>query len=156
MSNTSGITVERVVPFLHVADVRETLAFYERLGLVCRHVLPAPDGGIAWAWVEAASEGSGEGNGAAVMLARASGAIDAHQQAVLLYLYVRDVRGLREHLLQAGVKDAGTFAGAQGDGGAERVQKSVVFAVTSPPHMPAGELRVHDPDGYCLLVGQLR
>ena len=31
----------------------------------------------------------------------------------------------------------------------------VVFEVYHPNHMKDGELRVADPDGYCLLVGQI-
>jgi hypothetical protein len=31
----------------------------------------------------------------------------------------------------------------------------MVFAVSHPPHMPIGELRVTDLDGYVILVGQL-
>jgi hypothetical protein len=30
-----------------------------------------------------------------------------------------------------------------------------VFEIVPRFYMPAGELRIHDPDGYCLLVGQL-
>jgi hypothetical protein len=29
-----------------------------------------------------------------------------------------------------------------------------VSEVTYPPYMPKGEVRVDDPDGYCLLIGQ--
>jgi len=29
-------------------------------------------------------------------------------------------------------------------------------AIVHPAHMPAGELRLVDPDGYVLLIGQLR
>jgi hypothetical protein len=27
--------------------------------------------------------------------------------------------------------------------------------MTTPHYMPGGEIRVHDPDGYVLLIGQL-
>ena len=30
-----------------------------------------------------------------------------------------------------------------------------IFSLTRPFYMPNGEVRVHDPDGYCLLIGQL-
>ncbi len=67
------------------------------------------------------------------MLARASGTIIADQQAVLFYLYSPDLIALREHLLAAGVK---------------------VSSITYPDYMPKGEIRVQDPDGYVLLIGQ--
>lgn len=31
---------------------------------------------------------------------------------------------------------------------------AVVFEVAFPDHMKTGELRVADPDGYCVLIGQ--
>jgi len=30
-----------------------------------------------------------------------------------------------------------------------------VSAITHPAYMPKGEVRVDDPDGYCLLIGQV-
>ena len=68
------------------------------------------------------------------MLARASGPVDREQQAVLLYLYTRDLERFRRQLIDEGV-DAGP--------------------IKHPTHMPGGELRLEDPDGYVLLVGQL-
>jgi hypothetical protein len=65
--------------------------------------------------------------------ARASGPIIADQQAVLFYLYSPDLIALREHLLAKGVK---------------------VSEITYPDYMPKGEIRIEDPDGYVLLVGQ--
>jgi hypothetical protein len=29
-----------------------------------------------------------------------------------------------------------------------------VSRITYPDYMPKGEIRVEDPDGYCLLIGQ--
>jgi hypothetical protein len=51
----------------------------------------------------------------------------------LFYLYSPDLVALREHLIAAGVR---------------------VSTITYPEHMPKGEVRVDDPDGYCLLIGQ--
>jgi hypothetical protein len=67
------------------------------------------------------------------MFARASGPVDASQQAVLFYLYSPNLVALREHLISAGVR---------------------VSPVTYPDYMPKGEVRVEDPDGYTLLIGQ--
>jgi hypothetical protein len=59
--------------------------------------------------------------------------IDAGAQAVQFYLWTADVVGLREHLL------------------ANRIP---VRPIIHPPYMAGGEIRVTDPDGYVLLVGQ--
>jgi len=64
----------------------------------------------------------------------ADGPVDASQQAVLFYCWTPDVRALEAELRGAGVD---------------------VGEITYPFYMPAGELRVHDPDGYVVLVGQL-
>lgn len=85
------------------------------------------------------------------MLARADGPVDAEQQAILLYMYSLDVAALRRHLLANGLRDGGVYSGAAspGDG------PSMVFEVAHPHYMPAGEIRIADPDGYVILVGQL-
>ncbi len=70
---------------------------------------------------------------AEIMFARAAEPVVAGQQAVLFYLYSPDLIALREHLLTNGVK---------------------VSPITYPDYMPKGEIRVDDPDGYCLLIGQ--
>jgi hypothetical protein len=51
----------------------------------------------------------------------------------LFYLYSPELIALREHLLGNGVK---------------------VSPITYPDYMPKGEIRVEDPDGYVLLIGQ--
>jgi hypothetical protein len=65
------------------------------------------------------------------MLARASDPVLADHQGVLFYLYVRDVSGLRQRLLEAGV-NAGP--------------------ITHPFYSRRGEFRVTDPDGYVVMV----
>jgi len=67
------------------------------------------------------------------MLARASEAVVPSQQAVLFYLYSPNLIALREHLIAAGVR---------------------VSPITYPEYMPKGEVRLEDPGGYCLLIGQ--
>jgi len=59
--------------------------------------------------------------------------INAEGQAVLFYLYAPDVAAYRAELMEGGVR---------------------VGLLTYPTYMPEGEFRVHDPDGYVLLVGQ--
>jgi hypothetical protein len=67
------------------------------------------------------------------MFARASAPVIASQQAVLFYLYSPNLVALREHLVANGVK---------------------VSPISYPDYMPKGEVRIDDPDGYCLLIGQ--
>jgi|ERR671924_736185 catechol 2,3-dioxygenase-like lactoylglutathione lyase family enzyme len=118
--------VSGLVPYAHVADVERSIAFYWMLGFEVRATRPH-EGRLGWAFLQC-----GE---ARLMLAAATGTIEADAQAVLFYLYCRDVAALREQLLTQGVE---------------------VGEVTHPDHMPAGEIRLHDPDGYCLLIGQPR
>ncbi len=71
---------------------------------------------------------------AELMLAKASGTVIADQQAVLFYMYTEAVSQLREELLEQDIK---------------------VSAISFPGHMPKGEIRLEDLDGYVILIGQL-
>ena len=106
-------------------DVLRSADFYKLLGMELRGSLRNSSGVLQWA--ELVCEG------AELMVTRASEQVIAGQQAVLFYLYSPDLVALREHLLASGVK---------------------VSAITYPEYMPKGEIRVDDPDGYCLLIGQ--
>ncbi len=140
---STGGAITALVPFAHVADVELSVLFYALLGFAPQSRHSSPAGRTVWAEVT-----SGE---ASLMLAQASGPVDAAQQAVLFYMYSEDVAGLRARLISGGVHDGGTFTGQQGPNNG----RSVAFSVGFPFYMPAGELRVHDPDGYVLLIGQL-
>jgi catechol 2,3-dioxygenase-like lactoylglutathione lyase family enzyme len=115
---------EALIPFVRVADIERSIAFYETLGFEVtdthRH-----DGRIDWAALRAAA--------GALMLAQA-GRVDPAAQGILFYLYSRDLAALRETLVRAGVAVT-----AIGDG--------------SPG--PRQEMRVADPDGYCLMIAQI-
>ncbi|MGH6885368.1 MAG: hypothetical protein ACREGK_04760, partial [Geminicoccales bacterium] len=65
------------------------------------------------------------------MLLLAEEPIDPAVQSVLLCMDPPDLPGLRERLLGAGV---------------------AAPAIRSPAYMPSGELHLHDPDGYTVLV----
>ena len=67
------------------------------------------------------------------MLTRASGPVNAGEQAVLFYLYSPDLAAYRNDLLALGI---------------------AVSPISYPTYMPKGEIRIEDPDGYVLLVGQ--
>ena len=120
--------IDALTAYAHVADVGRSVEFYRRFGLEVQSSYES-EGKLVWALV--ARPGA---DGARLMLALASGPVDAGSQAVLFYCWTPDVEGLHDELAAAGV--------AVGD-------------VTRPFYMPAGEFRTEDPDGYVLLVGQL-
>ncbi len=120
-----GTAVVDLVPFIHVADVATSVAFYRRLGLAVRET-HGPDGRLVWA-----SLGSER---AELMLAVADKPVDAGDQGVLFYLYAHDLAGLRDHLLASGILPSEILDGSPG---------------------PRHEMRVSDPDGYCLMVAQI-
>ncbi len=140
-------SVHRVVPYLHVADVEQSVAFYSALGFSEHDFYRTQTGEAIWASVKRCNP---DGSAAEVFFAQADAPVRPEQQAILLYMFSNDVQQLRAHLLNAGLHDAGKYCGQPGpnDG------RSVVFEVYHPPHMKDGELRVADPDAHCLLVGQ--
>ena len=117
--------VTGLIPMAHVADVQRSVDFYGLLGMEVRGSLRNPSGKLQW--VHLAYEQ------AEAMFTRASEPVIAGQQAVLFYLYSPQLAQLREHLLSNGVN---------------------VSEVTYPSYMPKGEIRMEDPDGYVLLIGQ--
>lgn len=131
------------VPYLHVKDVLESQAFYEKFGLILDSRF-GPEGAPYWARMKAPN--------CDLMLASAEGPIDPRSQAVLFYLYHEDIAAFRTHLLAEGLEDGGAYSG---QGSEEFPRSGRVFEKTTPFYMPEGEIRVHDPDGYVLLVGQL-
>ena len=117
--------VTGLIPLAPVADVQRSVNFYKLLGMEIRGSLRNASGGLQWVHLSCEQ--------ADLMLSRASAPVVAGQPAVLFYLYSPDLIALREHLMASGVK---------------------VSPITYPEYMPKGEIRVDDPDGYCLLIGQ--
>lgn len=117
--------VTGLIAMAHAADMQRSLDFYRLLGMEIRGSLRNASGELQWAHIACEQ--------ADLMLTRASEPIIASQQAVLFYLYSPDLIALREHLL------------------ANRV---TVSAITYPEYMRKGEVRLQDPDGYVLLIGQ--
>jgi Glyoxalase/Bleomycin resistance protein/Dioxygenase superfamily len=117
--------VTGLTPMAHAAEVERSIYFYKLLGMEVRGSLKNPAGYLQWVHLGCEQ--------AEIMFARAAEPVIAGQQAVLFYLYSPDLIALREHLLANGVR---------------------VSAITYPEYMPKGEIRVDDPDGYCLLIGQ--
>jgi hypothetical protein len=83
------------------------------------------DGRLDWASLVSAR--------ARLMLSRASAPIDPRQQALLFYLYTEDLDRLREHLLGHGLAVGPIVDGSPG---------------------PEREIRLSDPDGYCLMIAE--
>ncbi len=136
------------VPMAHVTDVDKSVAFYSLLGFQCDSRFSDSSGRTYYA---AISSGQAE-----LMLVLASGPIDANQQAVLFYMYSQDVLALRSHLLGKGIPNAGRVPGARksGDQDTPIPPGPSLFDLVYPPYMNEGELRVHDPDDYVILIGQ--
>jgi hypothetical protein len=117
--------VTGLIPMAHAADVQRAVDFYKLLGMEVRGSLRNPSGELQWVHLTC--------DQADLMFARAAEPVIASQQAVLFYLYSPDLIALREHLAANGMK---------------------VSPIKYPEYMPKGEIRVDDPDGYCLLIGQ--
>jgi catechol 2,3-dioxygenase-like lactoylglutathione lyase family enzyme len=135
------------VAMAHVADVDASVGFYAKLGFQCESRFSDQNGQTYYAAICA--------DAAELMLVRANGPVLASQQAVLFYMYSPDVSGLRQHLLSNGLIDGGDFAAKMAAGQAEPVATNTAFSLTRPFYMPDGELRLHDLDGYVVLIGQL-
>lgn len=116
--------VTSLVPMAYVADVAASAAFYEKLGFEVGGSF-TPPGEDRPSWVSLQS-GCAE-----LMLARASEPVVASQQAVLFYLYCRDVAGMHGALADAGLAPG---------------------PIAKPFYNPDGEFRLVDPDGYVVMV----
>ena len=141
--------VDRLVPFVHGADVEASLAFYALMGFSAGDVMRDERGLAYFSSASALNAASGKGP-AEIMFAKADAPVVPESQAVLFYMYCTDVGALRSHLLACGLHDGGKYCGQRGPNNGRRV----VFEVTHPDYMEDGELRIADPDGYCILVGQ--
>jgi catechol 2,3-dioxygenase-like lactoylglutathione lyase family enzyme len=133
--------VEDFIPLVHVDSVPTSIEFYGRLGFRVESQMDE-NGNVYWA-----SLASGQ---ARIMLAASSAPILPEEQAIIFYMYSSDVSALRRHLLAEGLADGGVYCGQMGPNNG----RSVVFAESHPGYMPGGEIRVADPDGYCILIGQ--
>lgn len=116
--------VTGLAPLLHVTDVDRSAAFYGLLGFEV-HATHRHDDRLDWARLQSP--------GAALMLAAGEEAVDAHDSALLLWLHSPDLAGLRADLVAAGVLAAEILDGTPG---------------------PRRQMRVIDPDGYCLMISQ--
>jgi ketosteroid isomerase-like protein len=118
--------VRDLIPFIHVADVSASIAFYEHLGFRVTATHPTGTTEPDWASLQA--------DEAELMLARAEEPVAARAQSVLFYLFSRDLFGLRERLIAAGINAGEIVDGRPG---------------------PNAEMHLEDPDGYVLMVAQI-
>ena len=140
--------VNECVAMVHVANVDRSVEFYRLLGFNCDSSHCSPDGSTFWAAVS-----SGK---ARLFLTRASAPIIADQQAVLFYMYADDLPALRNYGLAGGLVDGGAPPAEPGIYRAEPIpERNAVCEIRYPFYMPEGELRIHDLDGYVILVGKL-
>ncbi|MGH8929133.1 MAG: DUF4440 domain-containing protein [Egibacteraceae bacterium] len=118
--------VRAVTPFVRVTNVARSIAFYRLLGLRVSETYE-PDGVPVWACLDSAE-------GPQIMFEETSDALDAGRQGVLFYLYSSDLPALRDQLVTNGVEASEIVDGSPG---------------------PPQEMRVTDPDGYCLMIAQI-
>ena len=118
-------TTSNLVAMAHVADVQRSADFYSQMGFRIVSTFKN-DAGV----LRGVDLRSGD---AALMLTKADAPVIAAEQTVLFYLYTDGLAALREQLLGSGV---------------------AVSEISYPFYMEKGEIRVADPDGYVLLIGQ--
>ena len=141
-------SVHRCVAMVHVENVDASAEFYRLLGFKIESRYTLSDGTSNFVGLKSSQ--------AELFLARSSGPIVPSQQAVLFYMYTSNVQAMREQLIAQGIADGGIPPGARKPGQEDLVlERCAVFSISHPFYMPHGELRIHDLDGYVLLVGQL-
>jgi len=123
-SGTPAVAVDRLVPIARVADVEASIAFYGVLGFGVTGEHRHHERRV-WASLRSGA--------AELMVEEAEDAVDVAAQGVLFYLYTDDLAGLREHLRAHGVTSSAIADGRPG---------------------PEREMRVDDPDGYCLMIAE--
>ena len=123
-----------VIPIIRVASARDSAAFYAHLGFAIGNAVPRKGPPFHWAWLYQPDAPSWK-TGANLMLVAGEVPQPAEDRAkaVLFYLYATDLKALREELLAKGI--------AAGE-------------IEHPEHLPEGEFRVEDPDGWVLMIAQ--
>jgi hypothetical protein len=125
------VPVSGLVPMLHVLEIERSVAFYKLLGFAVGNRMPR-NGPMHWAWLYAPNVPDWR-RGPNLMLTRSDCPIEPAAQRILFYHYATNLVALREELVRAG-QSPGT--------------------IQYPEYLPKGELQLHDPDGYCLMIAQ--
>ena len=119
--------IRSFVPHAFVRNVRDSIAFYEKLGFkVGNSFTPEGEQEPTWCWLN-----SERGD---LMLGQAREPIVADQQRVLFYRYCDDIAATHQQLADDGLE---------------------VGPITTPFYNPGGEFRLTDPDGYVLWIAQI-
>ena len=126
-----GPPISGLVPMISVAEVERSAAFYRLLGFEIGNYMPR-SGAMYWAWLHAPKADNWK-RGPNLMVTRRERPAATNRQDVLFYLYAADLKSLRSALLATGVEAS---------------------EITYPEYLPNGEFRVHDPDGYTLMIAQ--
>lgn len=123
-SDPGAVAVDALVPFVDVVDVEASIAFYALLGFA---VVAEHRHEDVRTWARLRS------GAAELMVAQAEEPPDPAAQRVLFALRTADLDGLRQHLRARGHHPSAIVDGSPG---------------------PRRELRVDDPDGYCLMIAE--
>ncbi len=132
---TQVAPINSIVAMVHVADIERSAEFYKLLGFEIGNYVPRDcPPPMHWAWLYQPNAPSWK-TGANLMLVRDSRPIPlvSEEPHVLFYLYAHDLVGLRDDLLSKGI---------------------AAGPICHPEYLPAGEFKVHDPDGYMLMIAQ--
>jgi catechol 2,3-dioxygenase-like lactoylglutathione lyase family enzyme len=133
-----GARVGYSVPILRVKDLERSVRFYELLGFTATSVLRTKEGVAYWANLSCFRgnpERTTENESAAVMVSLGEdphAPLDGTMQAASLYLFTKDLEGLRAQLVSQGVE---------------------VSEIVTREYMPKGEMELRDPDGWRVFVG---
>lgn len=127
--------VSSIVAMIRVADIIKSAEFYRNLGFEVGNAVPREGPPFEWAWLYQPKAANWK-TGANLMLVSEEEAVETAKvkaKVILFYLYVRDLKALREELLAKDI-NAGE--------------------ISYPWYLPEGEFRLQDPDGYLLMVAQ--
>jgi len=116
-----ALGMKAVVALLHVASVKRSVEFYQKLGFeLGREPLKNEQGNASFAWLH-------RGQAAQIMVTLTGRQLNPGAQDVMFYLYVDDLGAYREAVIARGV---------------------AVGEMNHPFWNPNGEFRIDDPDGW--------
>jgi catechol 2,3-dioxygenase-like lactoylglutathione lyase family enzyme len=126
--------VSSIVAMIRVADVTKAAQFYRNLGFEIGNAVPREGPPFHWAWLYQPKAPNWK-TGANLMLVAGEprGSAETKDGPVIFYLYARDLKSLREQLVNKGISAS---------------------EITYPEYLPEGEFRVRDADGYILMIAQ--
>src|SRR5512135_1216445 len=100
---TDSAPVKSIVAMIRVADVMNSAKFYRNLAFEIGNAVPREHPPFHWAWLYQPKAPNWR-TGANLMLVSGEvpGTAESKAKTVLLYLYARDLKSLRENLLAEG------------------------------------------------------